>query len=69
MNWGKDGTIQRVEEEIPSGKVYDDFLTASYNFRYGAYGAVEKGKTYSIPAVSRKGATCYEVRVASGDEE
>jgi len=69
VKWGKDGTIQRVEEEIPSGKVYDDFLTASYNFRYGAYGAIEKGKTYSIPAVSRKGATCYEVRVASEDEE
>jgi hypothetical protein len=69
VTWGKDGTIQRVEEKIPSGKVYDDFLTASYNFRYGAYGAIEKGKTYSIPAVSRKGATCYELRVASEDEE
>jgi hypothetical protein len=69
VTWEKDGTLQRVEEEIPSGKIYDDFLTASYNFRYGAYGAIEKGKTYSIPAVSRKGATCYEVRVASEDEE
>jgi hypothetical protein len=69
VEWAKDGTIQRVEEEIPSGKVYDDFLTASYNFRYGAYGAIEKGRTYLIPAVSRKGATCYELRVASGDEE
>ena len=69
VTWGKDGTLQRGEEEIPSGKLYDDFLTASYNFRYGAYGAIEKGKTYSIPAVSRKGATCYEVRVAPEDEE
>jgi hypothetical protein len=67
--WGKDGTIQRAEEEFPSGKVYDDFLTASYNFRYGAYGPIEKGKTYSVPAFSRKGANRYEVRVASGDEE
>jgi hypothetical protein len=69
VKWGKEGTLQRIEEEIPSGKVYDDFLTASYNFRYGAYGAIEKGKAYSIPAVSRKGAICYEVRVASADEE
>jgi len=69
VKWGKDGTIQRVEEEIPSGRVYDDFLTASYNFRYGVYGAIVKGKTYSIPAVSRKGATLYEVRVASEDAE
>jgi hypothetical protein len=69
VTWGKDGTIQRVEEEIPSGKVYDDFLTASYNFRYGAYGAIVKGKTYSIPAVSRKGAASYDVRVASEDVE
>jgi hypothetical protein len=69
VKWGKDGTIQRVEEEIPSGKAYDDFLTASYNFRYGAYGTIEKGKTYSIPALSRKGVASYEVRVASEDEE
>ena len=67
--WGRDGTLQRVEEEFPSGRVYDDFLTASYNFRYGAYGPVEKGRTYSIPAFSRKGANRYEVRVASRDEE
>jgi hypothetical protein len=69
VHWGKDGAIQRAEEEFPSGKVYDDFLTASYNFRYGAYGPIEKGKTYSIPAFSRKGANRYEVRVASGDED
>jgi hypothetical protein len=69
VRWEKDGTIQRLEEEIPSGKVYDDFLTASYNFRYGAYGAIEKGKNYSIPTFSRKGATFYGVRVASEDEE
>jgi len=31
----KDGTMERTEKEIPSGMVYDDFLTASYNFRYG----------------------------------
>ncbi len=67
--WDKDGTIQRVEEEFPSGRACDDFLTASYNFRYGVYGPVEKGKTYWIPAFSRKGANRYEVRVASEDEK
>ena len=57
--------MQRIEEEIPPGKIYDDFLTASYNFRYGVYGAIERGKRYTIPTFPRKGASSYEVRVAS----
>lgn len=65
----KGGVLQRIEEEIPHGKVYDDFLTASYNFRYGVYGAIERGKTYMVPTFPRKGATTYEVRVALRAEE
>jgi hypothetical protein len=49
--------------------VYDDFVTASYNFRYGAYGAIERGRTYVIPTFPRKGATSYEIKVALQDEE
>ena len=65
----KDGTTQRIEEEIPPGKVYDDFLTAAYNFRYGVYGEIERGKTYTVPTFPRKGASSYEVRVAFKEEE
>jgi hypothetical protein len=69
MRRRKDGVMERTEEEIPPGKVYDDFLTATYNFRYGVYGEIEKGRTYMVPTFPRKGSTLYEVRVASKEED
>jgi hypothetical protein len=65
----KDGRVDRSEEEIPPGMAYDDFLTASYNFRYGVYGAVERGRRYIVPTFPRKGSSSYEVRVAGEEEE
>lgn len=65
----KDGTIARTEEDIPSGKIYDDFLTASYNFRFGVYGEIERGKRFSVPTFPKKGPSSYEVRVATKEEE
>jgi len=65
----KDGKTERAEEEIPPGMVYDDFLTASYNFRYGVYGEVGRGRTYTVATFPRKGSTRYEVRVAAKEEE
>jgi hypothetical protein len=64
-----DGSKTREETEIPPGMVYDDFVTATYNFRYGAYGKIERGKTYKVATFPKKGATSYEVRVASTEEE
>ena len=64
-----DGSKTREETEIPPGMVYDDFVTATYNFRYGAYGEIERGKTYRVATFPKKGATSYEVRVASKEEE
>ncbi len=69
MKQKKDGTLVKTEEEIPSGKTYDDFLTASYNFRYGVYGEIERGKRYSVPTFPKKGPSSYEVRVATKEEE
>lgn len=67
--WKKDGTIQKKIEEIPPGMVYDDFITASFNFRYGAYGEIERGKHYTVSTFPRKGATHYQVKVAGKEEE
>lgn len=58
-----------VESTIPEGKTYDDFLCASYNFRYGVYGPIERGKTFIVPTFPRKGSSFYEVRLASKEEE
>jgi hypothetical protein len=65
----KDGTKIRTEEEIPPGMVYDDFITASYNFRYGVYGGIERGRKYTVATFPKKGPSSYEVRVASKEEE
>ncbi len=65
----KDGTKVREEAEIPPGMVYDDFVTASYNFRYGVYGEIERGRRYTVATFPKKGPTHYEVRVAAKEEE
>ena len=49
--------------------VYDDFLTASYNFRYGVYGAIERGRKYTVATFPRKGSSSYEITVAMKEEE
>jgi hypothetical protein len=65
----KDGTKVKTEEEIPPGMIYDDFITASYNFRYGVYGGIERGGKYTVPTFPKKGPSSYEVKVASKEEE
>jgi hypothetical protein len=65
----KDGVMEKAEEEIPPGMVYDDFLTASYNFRYGAYGEIERGRRYTVATFPRKGSSSYVVKVAGKEEE
>jgi hypothetical protein len=65
----KDGTKVRKEEGIPAGMVYDDFLTASYNFRYGVYGGIERGRKYTVATFPKMGPSSYEVSVASKEEE
>ena len=65
----KDGTKVRKEEESPPSMVYDDFLTASYNFRYGVYGEIERGRKYTVATFPKKGPSSYEVSVASKREE
>ena len=65
----KSGRINTVEEDIPAGKVYDDYLTASYNFRFGSYGPVERGRTYVIPTFPKGGTGSYEVKIAPKEDE
>jgi hypothetical protein len=65
----RDGTLERKEWKIPEGMIYDDFITSAYNFRYGAFGNIERGRKYIIPTFPRRGASSYEVRVATREEE
>ncbi len=65
----KDGNITKTEEEIPQGMVYDDFITASYNFRYGVYGEIERGRKYRVTTFPKGHVNHYEVLVANKEEE
>jgi hypothetical protein len=42
--WKPNGAVEKTVQEIPEGTVYDDFITAAYNFRFGVYGPIERGK-------------------------
>lgn len=65
----RDGVMTQYEHPIPEGKSYDDFITASYNFRYQVYGVVERGKRFVVPTFPRKGPSSYEIKIAPKGEE
>ncbi|MCX5806967.1 MAG: DUF3108 domain-containing protein [Proteobacteria bacterium] len=63
------GATSTIEHEIAGDQDYNDFLTASYNFRYGVYGTAERGKAYRIPVFPKETVTAYDVKIASKTEE
>ncbi len=65
----KSGAVRTRERDIPAGQDYNDFLTASYNFRYGVYGTVDRGGMYRVPVFPKKGVTYYDVKITSQAEE
>jgi hypothetical protein len=69
QNVRMNGATSKEEHDIPAGQDYNDFLTASYNFRYGVYGAVERGRTYRVPVFPKKSVSTYEVKFDRKAEE
>ena len=66
----EEGGISRQEAEIPSGILYDDPMTAFYNFRFGVYGKVEPGKEFFIHTVPQDGnPSTIRLSVAPKEEE
>lgn len=66
----QEGKIIREEVEIPFGMLYDDPMTAFYNFRFGVYGKVEPGKEFIIRTVPRaESRKTIRLTVASKEEE
>jgi hypothetical protein len=62
----------KVKEEViplPPDEVYHDPITASYNFRFGCFGPIERGRRYVIKTVPKKGLTKIQVTIASQAEE
>jgi hypothetical protein len=65
----RDGSVKRTETAMSPEMVYDDHITASYNFRFGVYGKIERAREYIISTFPRKNISCYRVIVASKGEE
>jgi hypothetical protein len=63
------GVFIQTEERIPQGVVYDDFLTAFYNFRGGVYGKIERGKRYRVMTLPKKGVSTIDMEIATKEEE
>lgn len=63
------GVFIRSEEKIPEGAVYDDFLTAFYNFRWGVYGEIRRGKRYRVRTIPKGGISTIDVEIATKQEE
>lgn len=63
------GVFINTEERVPPGVVYDDFLTAFYNFRRGVYGEIQRGKRYRLRTIPKGGVSTIDVEVATREEE
>ena len=69
-------TVRRIKgkresvhvKPIPPGVIYDDPLTAFYNFRFGTYGPVRYGKSYKIDTIPGKKVKHIFLHVASKKE-
>lgn len=66
----EEGRVSRGKVEIPYGILYDDPMTAFYNFRFGVYGKIEPGKEFYIRTVPREESRkTIRLTVASKEEE
>ena len=63
------GVFIQTEEEILPGVIYDDFLTAFYNFRSGVYGEIKRGKRYRVKTLPKAGVSHIDVEIAAKGEE
>ena len=63
------GVFIQSEKEIPAGVIYDDFLTAFYNFRRGVYGEIQRGRRYRVRTLPKAGISTIDVEIATEAEE
>jgi len=53
---------------LPKGETYYDPVTACYNFRFGSFGPITKGRQFLIKTVPKKDFTCIRLTVALEEE-
>ena len=64
----KNGVKQKTIP-IPNGETFYDPITGYYNFRFGYFGPIKRGRRYLIKTVPRKEFTCMRITIASPEEE
>jgi hypothetical protein len=61
--------LKETVEEIPPDTIYDDILSALFNFRFGFLGNIEKGRDYIVKGIPDKGVVDYFIHVSSPEDE
>jgi len=64
-----EGEGQQEVKPMEAGIIYEDYLTLFYNFRYGSYGPIQRGRTYRLPLYVHEGKNFLDVIIASKEEE
>lgn len=60
---------EKRTEKIPKGIIYDDILSAFYNFRNSVYGKLEKGSNYKLFTIPDKGHDTIYIQIKSEREK
>ena len=63
------GQTRIRREAMTKGKIYEDYLTLSYNFRHGYYGPLMRGRSYQLPIYIRKRMKSLKLQIVSHEEE
>jgi len=65
----KDNKVRQKTIPIPQGETFYDPISGSYNFRFGSFGPIERGREYVIKTVPKKNFTSIRINIASPEEE
>lgn len=61
--------LKESSEDIPPNIIYEDILSAFFNFRFGFLGDIEKGNNFTIKGIPDKGIVDYSIYISSQEEE
>lgn len=68
-SWDKKGAESTGEESYPGTVTPSDPIAAFYNFRFGAYGAVERGREYVLHSMPKNGKVpTITIRITTSEE-
>ncbi len=68
VSWGAGKGMSDGTANFPEGIYIDDALAAFYNYRYGAYGALEVGKEVRIPTIPKNDEKVPEIELRITDD-